>query len=242
MTTTQVLIVDDQELMLQALKVFVGQAEDMTVVGDARNGVEAVERCRELRPDVVLMDLHMPLLNGVDATRRILAEQPRIKVIAVTTFAGPEAIVPALCAGASGYLLKDSEPELLVRSIREVIAGHNALSPAITAALVDSLRHSPDPRRHLPARIAPDSPAAMLTPREREALDLLAEGMSNAEISAELYISEAAVKSRLGTLAQKLGVSSRVQILVHACELGLVQPRLRRTEGHVRGTSRPPRT
>ena len=123
MSPIRVVIVDDQQLMLQALKVFVSAAQDMTVVGVAHNGVEAIEICAQLRPDVVLMDLQMPVLNGIDATRRVTATQPDVKVIAVTTFAGPEAVVPALRAGAAGYLIKDSEPELLVQSIRDVVEG-----------------------------------------------------------------------------------------------------------------------
>ena len=130
MSPTRVVIADDQQLMLQALKVFVNAAEDMEVVGVATNGVQAIETTAKLNPDVVLMDLQMPVLNGIDATRRISTTQPEVKVIAVTTFAGPEAVVPALRAGAAGYLLKDSEPEVLVQAIRDVLEGRNVLSPA----------------------------------------------------------------------------------------------------------------
>lgn len=227
MSPTTVVIVDDQQLMLQALKVFVSQAEDMTVVGEGRNGVEAIEVCARLKPDVVLMDLQMPVLNGIDATRRITATQPEVKVIAVTTFAGPEAVVPALRAGAAGYLLKDSDPEVLVGSIRDVVAGRNALSPAVTTALVDSVRTLPGAPGAAPVAVAPDGMVASITKRESEVLQLLAEGLSNGEMATELYITESAVKSRISQLTQKLGVESRVQVLVRACELGLVRPRLR---------------
>lgn len=228
MPPTRVVIVDDQELMLQALKVFVARADDMTVAGVAHNGVEAIELCARLKPDVVLMDLQMPVLNGIDATRRITTTQPEVMVIAVTTFAGPEAVVPALRAGAAGYLLKDSEPDVLVQSIRDVLAGRNVLAPAVTAALVASVRTQPGAPGAAPPAVAPDGLVANLTKREIEVLQLLAEGLSNADMADELYISESAVKSRVSQLTQKLGVDSRVQVLVRASELGLVRPRLRR--------------
>ncbi|QQS02345.1 MAG: response regulator transcription factor [Austwickia sp.] len=228
MSPIRVVIVDDQQLMLQALKVFVSAAQDMTVVGVAHNGVEAIEICAQLRPDVVLMDLQMPVLNGIDATRRVTATQPDVKVIAVTTFAGPEAVVPALRAGAAGYLIKDSEPELLVQSIRDVVEGRNVLSPSVTAALVESVRAQSGAPGAAPREVAPDGLVASLTEREFEVLQLLAEGLSNAEMASELYITESAVKSRVSQLTQKLSVESRVQVLVRACELGLVRPRLRR--------------
>ncbi|MCA0436183.1 MAG: response regulator transcription factor [Actinobacteria bacterium] len=228
MSPTRVVIVDDQQLMLQALKVFVSQAPDMTVVGTAHNGVAAIEVCAQLDPDVVLMDLQMPVLNGIDATRRITTFKPHVKVIAVTTFAGPEAVVPALRAGAAGYLLKDSEPEVLVQSIRDVLEGRNVLSPAVTAALVASVRSTPGPPGAVPLEVAPESLVANLTDREVQVLELLAEGLSNGEMAVELGLTESAVKSRVSQLTQKLGVESRVQVLVRACELGLVRPRLRR--------------
>ena len=228
MSPTRVVIVDDQQLMLQALKVFVSQADDMEVVGVAHNGVEAIEQTARLRPDVVLMDLQMPVLNGIDATRRITMTLPTVKVIAVTTFAGPEAVVPALRAGASGYLLKDSDPEVLVQSIRDVLHGRNVLSPGVMAALVESVRAQPGAPGAAPRDVAPGGLVASLTRREIEVLELLAEGLSNAEMAEELYITESAVKSRISQLTQKLGVDSRVQVLVRASELGLVRPRLRR--------------
>lgn len=228
MSPTRVVIADDQQLMLQALKVFVSAAQDMEVVGVAMNGVQAIEASARLTPDVVLMDLQMPVLNGIDATRRITTTQPEVKVIAVTTFAGPEAVVPALRAGAAGYLLKDSEPEVLVQSIRDVLEGRNVLSPAVTAALVASVRAQGGPPGAAPPEVAPDGLVSALTGREFDVLQLLAEGLSNAEMATELHITESAVKSRISQLTQKLGVESRVQVLVRASELGLVRPRLRR--------------
>lgn len=234
MPPTRVVIADDQQLMLQALKVFISQAEDMTVVGIARHGVEAIDVCARRRPDVVLMDLQMPILNGIDATRRIVATQPEVKVIAVTTFAGPETVVPALRAGAAGYLLKDSEPEVLIQAIRDVVEGRNVLSPAVTAALVESIRTQPGPPGAAPPEVAPDGLAASLTQRELAVLELLAQGLSNADMASELFITESAVKSRISQLTLKLGVDSRVQVLVRASELGLVRPRLRRFAAHGR--------
>lgn len=228
MSTTRVVIVDDQELMLQALKVFVSQAPDMTVVGEAHNGVDAIDACARLRPDVVLMDLQMPYLNGIDATRRIMAEWPQTKVVAVTTFAGPDAVVPALRAGAAGYLLKDSDPQTLVQAVRDVAQGRNVLAPAVTDALIHSIRAQPGPAGPAPAQVAPEGLGATLTSREFAVIELIAQGLTNAEIAAELLISESAVKSRVSGLTSKLGVDSRVQVLVRACELGLVTPRLRR--------------
>lgn len=227
MPGTRVVIVDDQQLMLQALKVFVDQADDMTVVGEAHNGLEAVDICAQLHPDVVLMDLQMPKLNGIDATRKIVSSYPGIKVIAVTTFAGAEAVVPALRAGAVGYLLKDSDPQTLVASIRDVLAGRNVLSPAVTNALVESVRTTPGLGGAAPSEVAPDGVLASLKERELEVLALLAEGLSNAEMAAELFITESAVKSRISNLTHKMGVESRVQVLIRACELGLVRPQLR---------------
>ncbi|MEP7160930.1 MAG: response regulator transcription factor [Dermatophilaceae bacterium] len=227
MSVTTVVIVDDEQLMLQALKMFVSAAPDLIVVGEAVNGVDAVERCAQLKPDIVLMDLQMPLLNGIDATRRIHATQPAVKIIAVTTFGTTETIVPALRAGASGYLLKDIEPEALVQAIRDVRDGQNVLSPAVTSDLVQAVRSHQGPPEH-PLQLLDDGASEALSGRELAVVKLLAQGLSNADIAAELFLSEAAVKSRLSQLTQKFGVNNRVQVLVRACELGLVQPRLRR--------------
>ncbi len=228
MSVTTVVIADDEQLMLQALKVFVSAAQDLTVVGEAVNGVEAVDRCAQLKPDIVLMDLQMPLLNGIDATRRIHATQPAVKIIAVTTFGTTKTVVPALRAGASGYLLKDTDPEALVQAIRDVRDGQNVLSAVVTSALVEAVRAHRGPAEH-PPQLLHDDASAGLSGRELAVIKLLAQGLSNADIAAELFLSEAAVKSRLSQITQKLGVSNRVQVLVRACELGLVQPRLRRS-------------
>lgn len=223
MESWRIVIADDESLMASALKLFLELADDLDVVGVAENGLEAVSLCRELRPHVVLMDLQMPVLDGVSATRRISAEWPDIKVVVVTTFASPEAVVPALRAGASGYLLKDSRPEELVAAVRDVIDGRAPISPKITGALIDTIRssHGTSPR------IGPPPTAPPLSSRELEVLDLLAQGLGNLEMARELHLTESAVKARLAGLSTKFGVGSRVQVLVRACELGLVQPHLR---------------
>ena len=217
----RIVIVDDEALMAGALKLFLELADDLDVVGMASNGLEAISLCRELRPHVVLMDLSMPVLEGVSATRRISAEMPDIKVVVVTTFASPEAVVPALRAGASGYLLKDSRPEELVAAVRDVIDGRAPISPTITGALIETIRSGSGPPS------APPPTAPPLSRREMEVLDLLAQGLGNLEIARELHLTESAVKARLAGLSTKLGVTNRVQVLVRACELGIVQPHLR---------------
>lgn len=219
----RIVIADDESLMAGALKLFLELADDLEVIGMATNGLEAVSLCRQLRPDVVLMDLSMPVLDGVSATRRITAELPDIKVVVVTTFASPEAVVPALRAGASGYLLKDSRPEELVAAVRDVIDGRAPISPKITGALIDTIRGTGG---QSPTMTAPPT-APTLSSRELEVLDLLAQGLGNVEMARALHLTESAVKARLATLSTKFGVTSRVQVLVRACELGLVQPHLR---------------
>ncbi|MBW3084057.1 Transcriptional regulatory protein LnrK [Austwickia sp. TVS 96-490-7B] len=229
MPMTRVLIVEDQQLILDALERLIRAAADMTVVGVARTGVEAIEQAESLSPDVILMDLQLPVMNGIDATRRITSTDPTVKVIAVTTFTSPEAVVPALCAGAAGYLSKSGDPRALVPAIRDVLAGRHVLSSAVTAALVEAVRARPSLARSS-AVACPDDPAASLTARESDVLNLLAQGLSNAEMATELCITEAAVKSRIIQLTTKLGVDSRVQLLVRSIELGLVRPRLRRPD------------
>ncbi len=225
MTRWRILIADDEALMAQGLKLFIELADDLEVVGLASDGLDAVHLCTRLAPHVVLMDLSMPVLDGVAATRRIRAEHPAVRIVIVTTFATAQAVVPALRAGADGYLLKDSRPEELVAAVHDVIAGRNPLSPQITGALLDEIRRHPAPGDPVAPLLNPDVPT--LTERDREVLDLLAQGLTNVEMARELVITEAAVKSRLTQLTGKFGVASRVQLLVRACELGVVQPRLR---------------
>ncbi|MDO5712029.1 MAG: response regulator transcription factor [Micrococcales bacterium] len=223
MKSWRIVVVDDESLMAGALKLFLELADDLKVVGIASNGLQAVSLCKQLRPDVVLMDLQMPVLDGVSATRRITAEHPQIKVVVVTTFASPEAVVPALRAGASGYLLKDSRPEEVVAAVHDVIQGRSPMSPKITGALIETIRHGDPPS---PPLIAPT-----LSARDREVLDRLAQGLGNTDMARELHITESAVKSRIAQLMSKFEVASRVQVLIRACELGLVRPHLRSRTG-----------
>ncbi len=219
----RVLVVDDQPLMRSALTIFVDSAQDLQVVGEAGDGAVAVHQCEVLAPDVVLMDIQMPVMDGIEATRRITQARPGVKVVAVTTFPTEDTVVPALRAGASGYLLKDCEPQALLDSIRQVLDGQAALSPSLTWALVEAIREQPA----TPDRAVTTRARQALTDREFEVVDLLAQGLSNAQMARELYVSEATIKARLGQITGKLRVHSRVQLLVRACELGLVQPRLR---------------
>ena len=225
MTRRRILIADDEALMAQGLKLFLESSGEFEVIALAGTGQEAVDLTADLAPAGVLMDLSMPVLDGIAATRLIRARHPEVKIVVVTTFATTESVVPALRAGADGYLLKESTPQELVAAVHEVFEGGRPLSARVTEALIAAVGATPaapDP--------APDDgsdAAPPLTEREREVLDLLAQGLSNPAMARELSLSEAAVKSRLVQLTTKFGVSSRVQVLVRACELGLVEPRLR---------------
>ncbi|WP_098699836.1 response regulator [Nocardia farcinica] len=213
-----VLVVDDQELMRMGLKMVLGAHPDIEVIGEAENGAVAVSRARELRPDVVLMDVRMPVVDGVTATTRILESGDGCKVLVMTTFDLDEHALGALRAGASGFLLKDTTPEDLVSAVRSVAAGDAVVSPKVTKRLLD--------------RLIADDPAGMrdaavldvLTAREREVLEQIAAGRSNAEIAAELFLSEATVKTHVGRVLTKLGLRDRVQAVVLAYETGLVRP------------------
>lgn len=226
MTRRRILIADDEALMAQGLKLFLESSGEFEVIALAGTGQEAVDLTADLAPAGVLMDLSMPVLDGIAATRLIRARHPEVKIVVVTTFATTDSVVPALRAGADGYLLKESTPEELVAAVHEVFGGGRPLSPRVTEALIAAVGDTPAAPDPAPdgGREAHPPP---LTEREREVLDLLAQGLSNPAMARELSLSEAAVKSRLVQLTTKFGVSSRVQVLVRACELGLVKPRLR---------------
>lgn len=226
--TSRVLVVEDEQLMRHALSVFLRGADDLEVVGMVEDGARAVEAAERLRPDVVLMDIHLPVMDGIEATRRILAAHPETHVIALTTLGSVEAAVPMLRAGARGYLLKDCDPQTLVESIRRVVGGDPALSPSVTMSLLhvvadESTLSSADGYR---GPVATDAPA--LTTSESALLGLLARGFNTSEMAADLVIAEATVKSRLAKLCTKFGVDSRVKLLIRATELGLVDPSLDR--------------
>ncbi|WP_063055114.1 response regulator [Nocardia salmonicida] len=213
-----VLVVDDQELMRMGLKMVLGAHPDIEVIGEAGNGDEAVRRASELRPDVVLMDVRMPVVDGVTATARIVAAGEGVRVLVMTTFDLDEHALGALRAGASGFLLKDTPPEDLVSAIRSVAGGDAVVSPKVTKRLLDRLV-AEDPTSLRDPKILD-----VLTAREREVLEQIAVGRSNAEIAAALFLSEATVKTHVGRVLTKLGLRDRVQAVVLAYETGLVRP------------------
>ncbi len=212
-----VLLVDDQELMRAGLTMVLGAQPDIEVIGEADNGAAAVSQADRLRPDVVLMDVRMPVVDGVTATARIVESGSASRVLVMTTFDLDEHALGALRAGASGFLLKDTPPEDLVSAIRSVAAGDAVVSPKVTKRLLDRLIAAPAPARDA-------SILDVLTAREREVLELLAGGRSNAEIAALLHLSEATVKTHVGRVLTKLGLRDRVQAVVLAYETGLVTP------------------
>jgi DNA-binding NarL/FixJ family response regulator len=216
----RLLIADDQELVRTGLRLLLQMQDDLEVVGEAGDGIEAVARARELRPDVVLMDIRMPRLNGIEATAS-LAEagiEPRPRVLVLTTFDLDEYVFGALRAGAAGFLLKDAPRERLLEAIRVVHRGDALLSPSITRRLVEEFAARADPLE------APETVLAQLTPREREVLALVARGYSNSEIAQRLVVTEATVKSHVGSVLSKFGLRDRVQAVVFAYEHGIVVP------------------
>ena len=212
---TRVLIVDDQPLLRAGFKSVLEASGQIDVVGEAATGVEAIEQARRLDPDVVLMDVRMPDMDGIQATRRM----PHQKVLILTTFGLDEYIIEALRAGASGFLLKDAPVEDLLSAVRAVAAGDAQLSPAVTKRLLDQVA------RRLPAAVDHDETLLEeLTARERDVLRLLALGMSNAEIGEALVVAEATVKTHVSSVLSKLGLRDRVQAVIYAYENGLVAP------------------
>jgi DNA-binding NarL/FixJ family response regulator len=214
--TIRVLVADDQALVRSGFRMILEARDDLEVVGEAENGAEAVELARQLEPDVILMDVRMPEVDGVEATRRLAGSKARVVIL--TTFDLDEYVVEALRAGASGFLLKDVRPEQLVEAVRVVAAGEALLSPTVTRRLLDRFADA------LPVETPPPKLDA-LTAREVEILRLLATGHSNAEIAAELVVSEATVKTHVSSVLRKLGVRDRVQAVVIAYDTGLVRPR-----------------
>ncbi|MQY29607.1 response regulator transcription factor [Nocardia aurantia] len=214
-----VLIADDQAMVRQGFGALLAAQSDISVVGDAPNGVVAVAEARRLRPDVVLMDVRMPEMNGLEAARTILAAgfDPPVRVLMLTTFDIDDYVYEALRAGASGFLLKDAPAEELVRAVRVVADGQALLAPTVTRRLIDDVT-----RRRARPVAAPALNA--LTPREREVLELVATGMSNAEIAAALFVAEQTVKTHVSKVFSKLNLRDRAQAVVLAYESGLVTP------------------
>ena len=219
---TTVLLVDDESMIRAILRDYLSIDPSITVVGEAANGQAAVTQASALRPDVVLMDMQMPVMDGVEATRRIHATHPRTAIIGLTTFSSDRYVVDLLRAGASGYLVKNTFPEDLVKAVHAVMAGESVLAPEVARFVVRALESS------IPQEITPDKELLeRLTEKELEVIRLLARGMSNAEMAGELFITESAVKARFVKILEKLGVRDRVQILVKAAEHGLVDLRAR---------------
>jgi DNA-binding NarL/FixJ family response regulator len=219
--TISVLIADDQPLMRAALRMYLEAESDIDVVGEAGDGERAVALAEQLRPDVVVMDIRMPILDGVEATRRLTTRGTgeAVKVLVITTFDLDENVVEALRAGASGFLLKDATADELVHAVRVVAAGDALLAPAVTRRLLDQYAH------RLPPPTPPRSQSVKnLTNREHQVLALVTRGYSNSAIARELHLAESSVKTHVSHLLHKLDLTDRVQLVVFAYENGLVQP------------------
>ncbi|WP_244632116.1 MULTISPECIES: response regulator transcription factor [unclassified Microbacterium] len=215
MQEIRVVIVDDDPLVRSALSHFVSRDPNITVIAQAEDGVEAISTVEREQPDVVMMDVQMPEMDGIEATGVIAERWPHVRVLAVTTLDGSDTVLPMLSAGASGYLLKDSSAEEIVTGVREVHSGASSLSPRIASMLIKHVRDS--------TPVAADADALEpLTEREAEVLQCLAKGMSNAEIAKTLIVSEGTVKAHLGRMMAKWHLRDRVQILVTAAHAGLV--------------------
>lgn len=217
--STSVLVVDDQMLVRGGIVALLNSQPDLTVVGEAEDGAEAVELAARLSPDVIMMDIRMPVMDGVTATKRILAENDNgVAVLVLTTFALDEQVYAALRAGASGFLLKDTPPEELVRAVRTVAAGDALLSPSITRKLIGEFA------RQRPVPLTQGGRLTGLTYRENEVALLVARGFTNADIAEQLYVSEATVKTHLNRAMGKMELSSRAQVVAAVYEAGLLTP------------------
>jgi DNA-binding NarL/FixJ family response regulator len=223
----RVLIVDDQDLVREGLRMLLEAEPDLTVAGEAGDGAQSLDQARALDPDVILMDVRMPQMNGIEATSRLVQSGSRARVLMLTTFNLDEYVYHALKAGASGFLFKDASREQLAEAVRSVAAGETLLAPAITRRLIEDFCRGPAPGA------SAGGAAGRLSERELGVVRMVAQGLSNAEIAASLYLSEATVKSHIARTLAKLNLRDRVQIAVYAYEHGIVRP------GH--GTRPPPR-
>jgi DNA-binding NarL/FixJ family response regulator len=219
----RVLLADDQALIRAGFRVLLEAAGDIEVVGEAVNGAQAVDLAREQRADVVLMDIRMPEVDGLEATQRIAADDDLagVKVVILTTFESDEYVYQALRAGASGFLVKDTEPEDLIRAVRVVARGDALLSPSVTRRLITSLARQP---RRAPVQPETSRSLSRLTERERQVLALVAEGLSNEEIAGRLFLSPLTTKTHVSRILTKLDARDRAQLVVLAYESGLVVP------------------
>jgi len=217
MTTIRILLVDDQELVRTGFRIILGSVPGLEVVGEAGDGATAIDLARTLRPDVICMDVQMPVLDGLDATRRIVADPDATgTVLVLTTFDDDDSLFRALDAGASGFLLKTASPEQLVDAVRVLAAGDALLAPEVTRRVIERFGTATAPR---------SAELDALTDREEEVFRLVARGLSNAEIAVGLHVGEATVKTHVSNILLKLGVRDRVQAVVRAYETGFVHPR-----------------
>ncbi len=219
---TTVLLVDDQALLRVGFRLVIESEPDLEVVGEAADGRVALEQVTALAPDVVLMDIRMPGMDGIEATRRVVADHPGSRVLVLTTFDVDDLAFAALRAGASGFLLKSARPDELVDAIRTVAAGTAVVAPRVLRRMLDLFAPHLPAADDVPPDDGPDPRLRALTPRELEVLRLVAEGASNAEVAAELVVSETTVKTHVGNLFAKLGARDRVQAVIIAYECGLV--------------------
>jgi DNA-binding NarL/FixJ family response regulator len=213
--TIRVVVADDQSMVRAGFRMLLSGEDDIEVVAEAANGLEAVEKAARFDPTVILMDIRMPELDGLEATRRILTADPEARVLILTTFDLDEYVYEALRAGASGFVLKDDPPEQLIAAIRTVAAGDALLSPGVTKRVIERFSRLPRP--------APPKELDELSERERDVFALIARGLSNAEIGQELFISETTVKTHVTHILSKLGLRDRVQAVVLAYQAGLVE-------------------
>jgi DNA-binding NarL/FixJ family response regulator len=215
----RVLLVDDDDLMRAGLRAVLSSDGGIEVVGEAADGAEAVQSAGQLAPDVVLMDVRMPGLDGIAATRELLALSPSVRVVILTTFEEDDYVFGGLRAGASGFLLKRTRPEELIEAVHTIAAGESLLSPSVTRRVIDRMARQPTPELGLGRSLDE------LTPREREVLALIARGLSNGEIADALTVEETTVKTHVKRILRKLGLRDRVQAVIYGYESGLVQPR-----------------
>jgi DNA-binding NarL/FixJ family response regulator len=216
MEPIKILVVDDHEVVRDGISVMMGRQQDFAVVGEASNGLEAIEKVQDLRPDVVLMDLRMPQMDGVQAMRRIRAEDASVKFIVLTTYDSDEYIFDAIEAGAKGYLLKDASREELFQAVRAVHRGESLIEPGVAAKILDRLAQ-------LSRRSSQPSVAELLSERETEVLQLMASGSPNKAIAAALSISESTVKTHVANIFQKLEVNQRTEAVTKAMSLGIIK-------------------
>lgn len=214
----RVLLVDDEAMVRVGLRMVLSAEPDIEVVGEVGDGEGAEAAVLELAPDVVLMDVRMPKVDGIEAARRVMAARPQTRIVVLTTFGEDEYVEGALRSGVSGFLLKVSPPEQLVAAVRTVASGGGLLDPSVTLRVIERFAGAPTPRT------VRSSALGALTERERDVLTLIARGLSNAEIAADLYLGEATVKTHVSNVLMKLGLRDRVQAVVAAYELGLVAP------------------